>query len=101
MTESKQTKERARPGARVTARRLLKRITAQDSNNRNTQTRTAPLSFQSLPPAGKRYLVMWGAIVVFASLMIIISAGFTTFLGVLGVSVLFVIAVSAVVGRLL
>jgi len=101
MTESKQTKERARPGAKVTALWLLKRVAAQDSKNRKKQTRTAPLPFQSLPPAGKRYLVVWGAIVVFAALMIIISAGFTTFLGVLGVSVLFVITVSAVVGRLL
>ena len=101
MTESKPTQERVRPGARVTALRLLKRTAAQDSKNRKKQTRTAPLPFQGLPPPGKRHLVLPGIIVLFAALMIIASTGITTFLGVLGVSVLFVIAVSAIVNRLL
>jgi len=101
MTESKQTQKRARPGARLNALRRLQQITTQDAKNRTKQARTASLPFQSLPPMGKRYLVMWGAILVFAALMIILSTGIKTFLGVLGVSVLFVIAVSAIVNRLL
>ncbi len=101
MNESKPTQERARSGARVTALRLLKRMAAQDSKNRKKQTRTIPLPFQGLPPPGKRHLVLPGVIVLFAALMIIASMGIKTFLGVLGVSVLFVIAVSAIVNRLL
>ena len=67
---------------------------------RETCPARSRLHFQSLPPQGKRYLVLWGGIVIFTSLMIIINAGVTTFLGVLGVSVLFVIVVSALVGRM-
>ena len=55
-----------------------------------------PLRFESLPPKGTRYLVVWALMVVFAAVMLILSTDLQTFLAVLGVSVLFVILVSAV-----
>ena len=61
--------------------------------------KSAPLQFTNTPPQGKRYILLRLLIVVFAAVFIIMAADFKTFLLVLGISVLFVIAVSALVSR--
>lgn len=61
----------------------------------------APLQLTDIPPKGKRYIVLWLVIVVFAAVAIILGAGIETFALVFGVSVLFVIVVSTLVKNLI
>jgi hypothetical protein len=57
------------------------------------------MALTNIPPQGKRYLVLSLVIALFAAVSIIIGAGLQTFLLVLGISVLFVIVVSALVEK--
>jgi hypothetical protein len=61
----------------------------------------ASLRFTGLPPEGKRYIFLRLVIVLFAAVAIILGAGWETFLLVAGVSLLFVIVVSALVRNLI
>jgi hypothetical protein len=54
----------------------------------------------SMPSRGTRYLVLWLLMVVFASIVIIVGTDIQTFVGVLAIGVVFVIAVKVLVDRI-